>query len=1239
MRRIKGILSKILFIVIFLECLGGSNTLALAGELDNISLFEMEVNKADENLSSGAVYIEQAVIENESGTIDEYVESILTGHTYYSELTESEKITVRQNAGLREDTMTALCDKGYTIEESRKKAVIMQQMNISVRDVLSMIEAYGSEEKAGREALKYRRSQYEYTDFYNVYTESDITALMIRGYEFEEAVNICVVKNCLVLPDETASGTGLAVMDIAVSDSAVSVSDNGLRDMAEMYSVNPIVLGDMLSRINMTVDEFEIKVMEYKAEHGMLPSYEVMAASSDDSEDDVFSRFCADPRLNSAPFTKDKNVLDSVSICSGALTYTDKVTAIPGINGMDFDLNLIYNSDDRILDGGKDTDVWSFNIPRFEWTGGERCLHMPDGNKYTIKTVNHLASPDTYVFSSNYYRDMQFEQDEEASVLNSKFKLSLKEGKAVYFDKDWNAIRMEDRFGNYINISRNNGMEIKSSSGINADITYESVSDKNEIMTVRVYNSEKTIKTIKYSMSKYYYSKYDYFRNITDKTDEMGNVTKFSYSVNSGYIVGKDNYHTINLTEIKFPSGVTAYYTYGKGKYVDWKTIDKAGNFGTNTYKEREYDRITKVSYYENGSSLYSASYTYSEHNYMCYVDQDEDEEYDRNYEYHVIKNENGMCTKYVFNSSNQLSKEIAGGYDKKGNFVGTQTTVNYYGPKEKIYDGIEFVLYASSDVPVQVTVTRGGSTYKYFYEYDSGKDLTGYWGPKTTAGQYSVRDNDTLHKVSYKYGAYSQLLTKSCKQDENTTITWQNTLTGDKKNIAQSRISSDRDGLLANDDYAYDARGNMVRDAKYKGTSGSYEFIYYTYDSRGQYVTQVKQNDITQKMEYDSMGNVTKATDGNGNSVTYTYDLYGNQTGTNDGKYTTRTVYNYAGNDVTCYDENNKAKLYDYNGLGQLVSVKDVSANKVLASYTYDPATLLMTRAVLGGKSRLDISYNSMGEICKRSIYDNNNGTLTYEETYSRSFYNGYQETETVITGGTNSPEIKNVSRLDYDGFEIYTKKNGVETDNTYDLSGNCLTSTTDGCTVTMAYNGMGQMTKLTKPKGGVYTYKYDTLGRNTQITAPNGGITRYTYDDSNRLIDEKTPLNDNSTGYGHKTYTYDNNNNVTKETVRTSGSAERATEYFYDTRNNLIKVQNTDINNNKCYTEYEYDGAGNMLKMKAANGANVTSYTYNSLNQLIKMTDPMGFTESYTYDLNGNMLTKKDKNGTVLKYDYDAM
>ena len=310
--------------------------------------------------------------------------------------------------------------------------------------------------------------------------------------------------------------------------------------------------------------------------------------------------------------------------------------------------------------------------------------------------------------------------------------------------------------------------------------------------------------------------------------------------------------------------------------------------------------------------------------------------------------------------------------------------------------------------------------------------------------------------------------------------------------------------------------------------------------------------------INYDALGNVTKATDGNGNSVTYTYDIYGNQTGSNDGKYTTRTVYDYAKNNVTYYDENNKGKLYDYNAIGNLVLVKDVSTGSTIASYTYNNNDMMLESAMIGTKSKMTVEYNAINEVTARNWVDpNNSDTLMYKETYAYYRKDGYEEVRTKI--GTSS-DVENITRTDLDGYLIYTKENGIVTENTYDLLGNMVTTTTDGCTTKMEYDGLGRMTKMTKPEGNVYKYSYDTLGRKVSETAPNGGVTNYTYDDSNRLTLQSSPMTSNSQK-SEKKYTYDNNGNVKTESIKTnlagsSTATYRTTEYSYDARNNLIKV-----------------------------------------------------------------------------------
>ncbi len=86
------------------------------------------------------------------------------------------------------------------------------------------------------------------------------------------------------------------------------------------------------------------------------------------------------------------------------------------------------------------------------------------------------------------------------------------------------------------------------------------------------------------------------------------------------------------------------------------------------------------------------------------------------------------------------------------------------------------------------------------------------------------------------------------------------------------------------------------------------------------------------------------------------------------------------------------------------------------------------------------------------------------------------------------------------------------------------------------------------------------------------------------------------------------------------------------------MIKLANIDKDNKEYYTEYEYDANGNRTAVIGANGKNKTTYVYDKYNRVTKMTDPMGFDETYTYDIAGNMLSKKDRNGNTISYAYDA-
>ena len=66
---------------------------------------------------------------------------------------------------------------------------------------------------------------------------------------------------------------------------------------------------------------------------------------------------------------------------------------------------------------------------------------------------------------------------------------------------------------------------------------------------------------------------------------------------------------------------------------------------------------------------------------------------------------------------------------------------------------------------------------------------------------------------------------------------------------------------------------------------------------------------------------------------------------------------------------------------------------------------------------------------------------------------------------------------------------------------------------------------------------------------------------------------------------------------------------------------------------TEYRYQETGNLQKSLTRLESKV-SFSYNSLNQMIKKVDQLGNETLLAYDKNGNLETETDPNGNLKTY-----
>ena len=281
-------------------------------------------------------------------------------------------------------------------------------------------------------------------------------------------------------------------------------------------------------------------------------------------------------------------------------------------------------------------------------------------------------------------------------------------------------------------------------------------------------------------------------------------------------------------------------------------------------------------------------------------------------------------------------------------------------------------------------------------------------------------------------------------------------------------------------------------------------------------------------------------------------------------------------------------------------------------------------------------------GEVAILTTFKQHNG-LDYVDTVTDPNGN-----ETVFTYDFDDPnlygsDVGNLMKVTYPAVSTPQGMQTPEVTYTYNAYGQVLTTTSvDGIVTKFDYytdpydtENYGRLWKTTVDYGTdpnclnvVSTVEYDKYGRADKVTDAQNNATQFTYNDLDLLIKTTLPA-----PFSYETQFAYNKNKKLAQTKRAIGGTYQYTDYTYNLLDNLKSVMDP----LEHVTSMGYDDNENITSVTDAED-NATTSKYDERDLLWKVTDAEGGVTEYSYDANGNLKTIKDAEGNVTSYTYDV-
>ncbi|XQE67013.1 RHS repeat-associated core domain-containing protein [Pseudomonas sp. P3C3] len=322
-------------------------------------------------------------------------------------------------------------------------------------------------------------------------------------------------------------------------------------------------------------------------------------------------------------------------------------------------------------------------------------------------------------------------------------------------------------------------------------------------------------------------------------------------------------------------------------------------------------------------------------------------------------------------------------------------------------------------------------------------------------------------------------------------------------------------------------------------------------------------------------------------------------------------STYDAAGNLGSLKTPLNQETLYDYDDLGQLVSVRLPNG----ATKTIEPNTAGLPKSIVdAANARVQFEYDSSQRLVavvdaygnrRESLYDSRGRLKVRKDQGGNATQYLYEQDRLT---GIDYPTYQ--ESYEYDSRErrlsdvrYYSGREGSKNQRSqYQyLADGLLAAQIDAANnpTGNSYDGIGRLISSTNAEGGITRYVYDKRGNFVQLTDPAGRITRFRYDTRNAVVAE-AKVGDGDTPTTERRYAYDEVGNL-KQVITPDG---RVSVYHYDDGNRLIRT----------------DHFATALAAEAGQTNSTITYGYNTLNRLASYEDETS-KAVYTHDVLGRV------------------